>query len=268
MSIYPVTVRPSDFFAIKRGDMNFYIGPHNPVMVGDELLIKYDDETVTRTVTYRITGDEHADLQPGAVILGLGAVLRSDDGEYTCTPEHAVAVAYLLSTAENSKSPDRMFVIDEYLCGNLDIDDAMTALEPEPSLPEIIEALENSGLSDRIVSAAIKTLKPQSGVISVSGATTIPAPVMNDKGTFVMTLDNGDPLTVSARTAGYLQQLQDRGKWKPITTAPHDATWILARAHGRKVPLVVSWSVSADCWIDASDGEPLNDWHPTEWKEI
>lgn len=59
-------------------------------------------------------------------------------GPFTCTGEHAVEVAYLMSCAE--EAIDRLddvhevgFILTEYARGNLSIEDAIAELSPSPT---------------------------------------------------------------------------------------------------------------------------------------
>jgi hypothetical protein len=65
----------------------------------------------------------------------MSGALQSSDGKFYCTPEHAVEVAYMLSTAEAvlDRAPfdslEMGGLLIQYLRGSLSVDDAQKELQ-------------------------------------------------------------------------------------------------------------------------------------------
>ena len=78
------------------------------------------------------------------VIVSTGAALKSSDGHFSCAPDHAVEVAYMLSNAEAVIDRDTFNrsevgeVLLDYCGGRISIEEANRQLteEFEPSSPE------------------------------------------------------------------------------------------------------------------------------------
>lgn len=66
--------------------------------------------------------------------------------------------------------------------------------------------------------------------------------------------------------------------WQPISTAPKDGTWILARVWVARYPRdrystrKTAWNKTSHLpiwgWVHGRDVEQLDLWHPTEWRPI